>query len=405
MGLMSLPALAIGSDETSIANAAFQFMISDVVYDGAENTVGIIPGDDVIPIGTYGAVALDIGADEVMDAIEASDNETGYNTAVLALAGLPDVEAGHIRVGTVTVTSSEGSFTLGGTAFDTYGVTVAFHDGSVIYPWGDAEIPVGTNETKVNAYNWNEIVNNLNSVVDDLILSRGDGQVFPGTDHTAEQATDIDDAMQALRHQLAHALGETYWYTAPAGSLKAHTHVVGQGGLIPWGSLGASNARLITLHPIYPGGLITNSLRGAGASGNNNITVTNVVDVVSYVGRHAYAGSSAQTSLMDTYIALRFTLPIDFGAWATTNAIQIEYKTDSVLSTDCHVDVYLYKSGNGNIITNSENSVNVNWSNISLSAASLGSWSAGDIIELYLKLESRNSNAARIGRIVFSYTS
>jgi len=272
------------------------------------------------------------------------------------------------------------------------------------YP-SSSELDQGTINTPVDLTNWNKFIDNINALTADLVDARGDGQAFPGTDHTAEQATDIDDAMQALRHILAELSGETYWYTAPAGSLKAHTHAVGQGGLIPWGSLGASNARLIHLPPIYPGGLQTNSLRGAGASGNNNITVTNVVDVVSYVGRHAYVGSSAQTSLMDTYIALRHRLPIDFGAWDTSTAIQIEYKTDSVLSTDCHVDIYVYKSGNGNIITNSENNVNVNWSNISLSAASLGSWSAGEILEIYLKLESRNNNAARVGRIAFSYTS
>jgi len=268
-----------------------------------------------------------------------------------------------------------------------------------------SELAQGTINTPVDITNWNKFIDNINALTADLVDARGDGQAFPGTDHSASQATDIDDAMQALRHMLAELSGETYWYTAPAGSLKAHTHVVGQGGLIPWSSLGASNARLITLHPIYPGGLLTKSLRGASPSGNNNITINTDIDVVSYVGRHYYEGISGQTSLQDYYVALRFTLPIDFGAWATTNAIQIEYRTGSMLSTDCHVDVYLYKSGNGSIITSNEDNVNVNWSNIGISASALGSWSAGDILELYLKLESRNSNYARIGRIAFSYTS
>jgi hypothetical protein len=209
--------------------------------------------------------------------------------------------------------------------------------------------------------------------------------------------------MQALRHQIAHISGETNYYDAPAGSLKVHTHAVGQGGLVPWAGIGASNARRVELHPLFPGGVLTPSLRGASPGGNNTITITNGVDVVSYLGRHYYDGSSAQVSLNDYYLALRFTLPIDFGAWATTNCIQIEYRTGSSLSSDCHVDIYLYKSGTGSMITYSENNVNVNWSNIGIDDSTLGTWSPNDILEIYIKLESRNSNYARIGKVAFNY--
>lgn len=266
-------------------------------------------------------------------------------------------------------------------------------------------IPTGTNNTPVDITNWNRFVDNLNTLIADLILANGDGQAFPGTDHTALQSICMDDAMQSMRHQVAHLTGETYWYDAPAGSLKVHTHAVGQGGLVPWGSLGASNVRKVELHPAYRGSLITTSLRGASPSGNNAITITNNVDVVSYVGRHYYDGASASASLQDTYIAVRFTVPIDFGAWASANAIQIEFKTGSALSSDCHVDVYVYKSGNGTVITNSDNNVNVNWSSIGFSGANLGTWAADDILELYIKLESRNTNFARIGKVALNYTS
>jgi hypothetical protein len=270
------------------------------------------------------------------------------------------------------------------------------------YP-NNPNLPQGTNSTAVNPTTWNTLIDNINAIGSDLVDVKGDGQVFPGTPHSAGQCEDTDDALQAIRHILADIGGETSWYDAPTGSLKTHNHTVGQGGLIPWSSLGISNARKIELHPQYMGGLLTKSLRGASPSGNNNITINTDVDVISYVGRHYYEGISSQTSLQDYYVALRFTLPIDFNTWATTNAIQIEYKTGSVLSTDCHVDVYLYKSGNGTIITNSENSVNVNWSNISISASALGAWSANDIIEMYIKFESRNNNYARIGRITLNY--
>jgi len=261
----------------------------------------------------------------------------------------------------------------------------------------------GTSLTAVNTENWNTLVDNINTIGSDLVDARGDGQIFPGTPHTAGQCADVNDMLQAIRHMLAEISGETNWYEDPTGSLKVHNHSVGQGGLIPWGSLGASSSRKIELQPQYTGVVLTKSLRGTSPSGNNTITINTDVDVVSYVGRHYYEGVSSQASLQDYYVALRFTLPTDFGLWASTNAIQIEYRTGSALSSDCHVDVYVYKSGNGTVIASSENNVNSNWSNIGISGATLGTWSPNDILEIYVKLESRNNNYARIGKTCFNY--
>jgi len=403
MGLTSVPTLAIGSTASKVSNVEFTFIVSGVEYTGALNAVGTTPGNDVIPEGKYGAVALDIGTDLTVDVIEAAGNDVGYASEDLAINGIPSVASGHVRAGTVCVISSDGDFTFGTSLLDDADVMVVYKDGNIVYPSADAGIDRGTVNTKVNVDSWNEIVDNQNEVINDLILANGDYSVFPGTDHTSGQSICMDDAMQAIRHILMDIGGETNWYDAPAGSLKVHTHAVGQGGLIPWNSLGTSNNRKIELHPNYPGGLVTTSLRGSSPSGNNNITVSVDVNVVSYIGRHYYEGVSSQASLQDYYVALRFTLPIDFGAWASANAIQIEYRTGSALSSDCHVDVYVYKSGNGSVIASSENNVNINWSNIGISGSSLGAWSANDIIEIYIKLESRNNNYARIGKICFNY--
>lgn len=265
-------------------------------------------------------------------------------------------------------------------------------------------IPAGTNETQVNPENWNVLVDNINAIAEDLIESRGDGQEFPGDDHSPGQAVDLDDILQAIKHMLADISGESNWYSAPTGSLKTHNHSSGQGGAIPWSSIG-TGARKIELHPEYPGAVQTTSLRGTSPSGNNDITISTDVDVNSYVGRNYYNGTSNQTTLQDRYIVVRFTLPGDFGSWLSGNAIQVEYKTQSLLSNDCHVDIYVYKSGVANIIASSENNVNTNWSNIGVAGSILGSWSANDIMELYIKLESRSGNYARVGKISFNYNS
>ncbi len=262
----------------------------------------------------------------------------------------------------------------------------------------------GTNGTAVNPTNWNTLIDNINAVGADLVDARGDGQQFPGTPHSAAQASDVDDILQAVKHMLADISGETNWYDEPAAGLKSHDHSSGKGGAIPWSSI-ASNTRFAELHPEYPGAVWTTSLRGAAASGNNTVTLSTDQDVVSYVARNYCEGTSAESSLQDYYVALRYTLPESFGAWASSNAIQIEYRTESGTYLNCHVDVYIYKSGTSALIASSEDNSNTDWSNIAIDDSALGSWSPGDIVEIYLKLETRNNYYARTGKVRFNYTS
>jgi len=48
-----------------------------------------------------------------------------------------------------------------------------------------------------------------------------EGQEFPGTDHTADQATTIEEELDAARHMLSDISGETHWYDEIPMSLKA----------------------------------------------------------------------------------------------------------------------------------------------------------------------------------------
>lgn len=271
------------------------------------------------------------------------------------------------------------------------------------YP-SNPNLPQGTNQTAVNPTNWNTLVDNTNAIGADLVDARGDGQVFPGTAHTAGQTTDLDDILQSVKHVLADVSGETNWYDEPAASLKSHDHSSGKGESIPWSSIGAGS-RSTDLHPEYPGAVWTTSLRGASPSGNNTADLSTGQDVVSYVARNYYEATSSETSLQDYYVALRFTLPENFNAWASSNAIQIEYRTESGTSINCHVDIYIYKSGIASLVVSSENNAGTTWSTIVIDDSALGSWSSGDIMEIYLKLETRNSYYARVGKVKLNYTS
>jgi hypothetical protein len=128
--LSSLPGLAIGSTATAVSNVIFSYKVNGVSYIETANAVGTAPGNDVIPQSTYGAVALDIGADGTIDVIEAGDNATGYASAALAIAGIAAVAADHVRMGTVTVTKSDGAFTFGTTNLDAANVTTVYTDGA-----------------------------------------------------------------------------------------------------------------------------------------------------------------------------------------------------------------------------------------------------------------------------------
>lgn len=120
--------LSIGTTPTNIASAAFSYEISGVVYSKGGVPAGTAPGTNVVPQSKYGAVALDIGSDGVVDAISAYTNSIGYTSAALAVSGIPQVSDGHVRLGYVTVIKSDGAFTFGTTALNAANVTTVYTD-------------------------------------------------------------------------------------------------------------------------------------------------------------------------------------------------------------------------------------------------------------------------------------
>ena len=126
-GLKASPGLYMGSTNTAVAHIVFGYDIAGTGYASAADAVGTAPGNDVIPQNLYGAVAFDIGTNGTLDAVEATANAAGYASAALAIAGLPAVEAAHIRIGTVTAMSTEvAGFTFGTDALNAANSTVAF---------------------------------------------------------------------------------------------------------------------------------------------------------------------------------------------------------------------------------------------------------------------------------------
>jgi len=109
-----------------VGTSIWSFNVGGTIYTVPYNLIGYSPGNDVIPMGKYGAIALDAGTDLVVHITEATDNATGYTSEVLARAGLPAVAESHVRMGTVTVMKSDGDFTFGLTSFNATNVRATF---------------------------------------------------------------------------------------------------------------------------------------------------------------------------------------------------------------------------------------------------------------------------------------
>jgi len=144
-GVTSSATLAVGTDPTQVKTAAFGYDLGGTYYTKTA-VDGTVPGDDVIPEDKYGAIALDIDNEGTITVAEATDNAAGYTTAALALAGLPAVDAGKLRIGTVTAMKSDGAFTFGTTSLSDAAVTEAYASTAVYtkgYVWM-CESAVGT---------------------------------------------------------------------------------------------------------------------------------------------------------------------------------------------------------------------------------------------------------------------
>jgi len=131
---VSLPLLDIGTTPANVENVAFDYQIAGVRYTKAAVAAGTAPGDDVVPVDTYGAVALDIDAAGTITIAEAAKNSTGYISAALALEGIPAVATGKARMGTVSVfRDTAGAFTFGATSLADGDTTVVYTDSDTTF--------------------------------------------------------------------------------------------------------------------------------------------------------------------------------------------------------------------------------------------------------------------------------
>ncbi len=100
----------------------------------------------------------------------------------------------------------------------------------------------------------------------------------------------------------------------------------------------ARPAKSIKLSPEYQGAILT-----ASASATTVGTLTSDAVRDSTEGwENYYEWTSTQASLQDYTVAIKFTLPSDFSAWATSDAIKVNFVTEVTTNTKNKLDITLY---------------------------------------------------------------
>ena len=124
------PGLAVGSSDTAkVKNNAFSYDVQGWSYSKASAETAF-SGLNTVPQNKYGAFCLKIDEDGTITIYEADDNSTGYNSAALAIEGLPDADSDTAYMGFVTVISTDsGGFIPGTTALDDSAVTGTYTNG------------------------------------------------------------------------------------------------------------------------------------------------------------------------------------------------------------------------------------------------------------------------------------
>lgn len=201
-GMRSASGVSQGSTASSVAHGALSFRIDGTNYTKVANAVGVDPGTDVVPQSKYGAVALDINASGTVSVVSATSNATGYDSATAAISGIPAAAIDKVRIGTVTVTKSDGAFTFGTTNLDATNVTAAFSDGVVNTGFTDQLEDIG--ET---------VFTSITTIGQRLVFSYGErfgfsdalnfGSTFSLSYYTSEQRPDKVVMVASLGSQLA----------------------------------------------------------------------------------------------------------------------------------------------------------------------------------------------------------
>ena len=175
----------------------------------------------------------------------------------------------------------------------------------------------------------------------------------------------------------------------------------------------ARPTRQVVISPEYSGGTLS-TFYGAGT--DSSITGDMTADIETTAGddlRTYYEWNSTEGTLQSYTVAVRITLPQDFSAWATSNALQISYTTESTSTANNALDAYVYLSSNSttSVASDTTNAAAIaeTWEAITiddsvLDDAAAPEWdAAGETAIVYLRMSSTGGNFVRLGDVTLNY--
>jgi len=172
----------------------------------------------------------------------------------------------------------------------------------------------------------------------------------------------------------------------------------------------ARPTKKITLSPEYPGAVIT-AYYGAGTDTDLIGSMTSDTDTTQGTSIRTYYQweRTVDASQHYTTVAVRVTLPQDFSAWATSNALQVSYITENATNTVSDLDVRVYNENHATIVASSTDNASTSWTTVTIDDSTLDDGSdsewdaAGETAVIYLRMGSASSNYVRVGDIILNY--
>lgn len=126
--LITTSGLAVGTTKPNVANDACTVSIAGTRASIGAVAAGTALSGSNVPQDKFGAWAIDVTVGDAKSITPAADNATGYDTAALAIAGIPAVAKDKARLGVVTAISDTGVFNPGTTDLDAATVIDTYTD-------------------------------------------------------------------------------------------------------------------------------------------------------------------------------------------------------------------------------------------------------------------------------------
>jgi len=177
----------------------------------------------------------------------------------------------------------------------------------------------------------------------------------------------------------------------------------------------ARHSRRIQLNAEYAGAVVS-TFYGSGTDASITGNMTSDAEPSADLLRTYYEWNSSEASLNYYTVAVRVTLPQDFDAWATSNAVQVDLDTETTDAANNVLGVYIYNGDDtpGSAVatsTGNKSSVADTWTTVTIDDSVIDDgaapdWdAAGETAVIYLRLGSKSDNFARVGDIKLNYLS